>query len=304
MGNLTAANPKIDSDVDAKIADAQFLIALGRHVRKIRVGRGLSRKSLAQSADVSERYLAQLESGEANVSILLLRQIANAMQIRLDNLLELDARDSADYDFIRNRLRQLSVSELAHLRTGLSNLGSGNDRKAKRIALIGLRGAGKSTIGYLLATRLQLRFVELTDVIEEVAGMKIDEIFSLGGQSSYRNFEQQAFAKIFDELPCGIIAVGGSVVADTNTFEKLLSEFTSIWLRASPEEHMSRVLAQGDNRPMAGNRHAMEELRRILTEREPLYQLADYVVDTHGKTAEQTIADVISLPVVSNLDSR
>ena len=279
------------------INDAEFLIRLGARVRQIRAQRGMSRRLLAASADVSERYLAQLETGKGNVSVLLLRQIAGAMGVRIDTLTDVEVELPPVYASIREHIRAMSASDMQTLHAHLFDNLASSANKPKRVALIGLRGAGKSTIGKRVANHLGVPFMELAETIESVAGMSLNEIFSLGGQSSYRKFEQQAISKLLAEFDEGVLAVGGSVVADTSVFERLLRSFTTVWLRASPEEHMERVIAQGDDRPMAGNRHAMDELRRILVEREPLYQRADFVIDTTNSSIEKTCGDLLALNI-------
>ena len=285
------------ADAGQSLEDEVFLLRLGQRVRQIRAQRGMSRRLLAETADVSERYLAQLETGKGNISVLLLRQIAGAMGVRIDALVDLEIDLPDGYEAIRDRLRSMSDEDLQRISAQLFGDTTAKQYKRKRVAFLGLRGAGKTTIGKQIAKQLDLPFVELADVIEDIAGMSLNEIFSLGGQSSYRKFEQQAIDKMLTEIDQGVLAVGGSVVAETTTFEKLLSACTTVWLQASPEEHMQRVLAQGDNRPMAGNRRAMDELRRILIEREPLYRRADYVVDTHAKSVQQTCAEVVALDI-------
>ena len=285
------------ADAGQSLEDEVFLLRLGQRVRQIRAQRGMSRRLLAETADVSERYLAQLETGKGNISVLLLRQIAGAMGVRIDALVDLEIDLPDGYEAIRDRLRSMSDEDLQRISAQLFGDITAKRHKQKRVAFLGLRGAGKTTIGKQIAKQLDLPFVELADVIEDIAGMSLNEIFSLGGQSSYRKFEQQAIDKMLTEIDQGVLAVGGSVVAETTTFEKLLSACTTVWLQASPEEHMQRVLAQGDNRPMAGNRRAMDELRRILIEREPLYRRADYVVDTHAKSVQQTCAEVVALDI-------
>ena len=282
---------------ESPIDDADFLIRLGARVRQIRAQRGMSRRLLAVSADVSERYLAQLETGKGNVSVLLLRQIAHAMGVRIDALTDVETELPPVYTSIREHIRKMSLSELQTLHTHLFEDDANSGNKQRRLALIGLRGAGKSTIGKRIAEHLDLPFAELAETIEGVAGMSLNEIFSLGGQSSYRKFEQQAISKLLSEFNQGVLAVGGSVVADSSVFDRLLRSFTTVWLRASPEEHMERVIAQGDERPMAGNRHAMDELRRILIEREPLYRRADYVIDTTNTSVEKTCNDLLALNI-------
>ena len=280
--------------------DEVFLRLLGERVRQIRAQRGMSRRLLSESADVSERYLAQLEAGKGNVSILLLRQIAAAMGVRVDNLVDLSPDLPPTYDALRERIRHMSEPELERLYKDVSSDHQTNSKK-NRVALLGLRGAGKSTVGARLAKVAKQPFQELAATIEEVAGMKLDEIFSLGGQASYRMFEQQAISELLTDFRHGVLAVGGSVVADTSTFEQVLGSFTTIWLKASPEEHMARVVSQGDKRPMAGNKRAMDELRRILIEREPLYRKADFVVDTQDKSVAQVCEEIMSLNVFANI---
>lgn len=281
-------------------SDITFLSNLGKRVRQIRAQRGMSRRLLAESADVSERYLAQLETGKGNISILLLRKIAMAMGVRLDALVDLATDLPVEYQIVRERLRQMSATELQQAQQYLFKDDVVAQGKHKRIALIGLRGAGKSSVGRLIAQQVGIPFQELTETIELAAGMSLTEIFSLGGQPSYRLFEQQAINKLLTDFGHGVLAVGGSVVADTTTFEQLLNSFTTVWLQAPPEEHMNRVIAQGDSRPMAGNKHAMDELRRILIEREPLYRRADFIVDTHGKSVAEVGEEISSLTGLDN----
>lgn len=300
MTELKAPSIQLNSPT-SEYADDVFLLKLGQRVRQIRAQRGMSRRLLSESADVSERYLAQLETGKGNVSILLLRQIATAMGVRVDNLVDVAANLPAKYETLRERIRQMDEAELDRVYRYLTD-DIGQQAKSQRIALLGLRGAGKTTVGRRLAQDLKLPFQELTSAIEEIAGMKLSEIFSLGGQASYRLFEQQAITKLLGEFDSGILAVGGSVVADTTTFDQVLSSFTTVWLQASPEEHMKRVIEQGDKRPMAGNKHAMDELRRILIEREPLYRRADFIVDTHDKTIAETCEEILHLGIIPDAD--
>lgn len=282
-----------------EIEDADFLLRLGQRVRQIRAQRGMSRRLLAETAEVSERYLAQLESGKGNISVILLRQIARAMGVRIDTLVDIEKDLAPEYEIIRERLREMSSDMLLEVYADLFSEAQTSFDKTKRFALLGLRGAGKSTVGKHVAKKLGVKFIELTDIIENVAGMSLNEIFSLGGQSSYRSFESQAIDQILTNMDEVVLAVGGSVVADTSTFEKLLRSFTTVWLQASPEEHMQRVIDQGDKRPMAGNNRAMDELRRILLERQPLYQRAEHSINTQGRTVKQTCDDLLALGVLN-----
>ena len=273
-----------------------YLSALGDRVREARAKRAQSRRQLAADSGVSERYLAQLEGGQGNVSILLLRQIAGALGLPLTELLaeDSDERDeSAELVLTTQFLKQLPRQKLAAVRSQLvRDYGNARDERMKRIALIGLRGAGKSTLGAKLARAVAVPFVELDREIEREAGTSLSEIFLLYGQAGYRRYERRCLEKIFERTERAVIATGGSIVSEPGTYELLLSSCFTVWLKAAPEEHMARVIAQGDTRPMAGNDQAMEDLRRILEGRAMLYGQADVVVDTAGKSVEMSLADL------------
>ena len=277
--------PRSDEDGDAK-----FLLALGKRVRDIRERRGMARKMLARDAGVSERYLAQLEVGEGNVSIMLLRRIALALGVPQTMLLGNDDR-SEEHGRIRRFLQRLPEHRLADVISRLTrDFGFDEGARTKRIALIGLRGAGKSTLGSQLAKELHLPFVELDKEIERDAGISLSEVFMLYGQSGYRRIERRCLEKIIQAHERAVISAGGGVVSEPETYELLLSNCFAVWLKAAPEEHMARVAAQGDFRPMQGNEEAMEDLRRILAAREPLYGKADVVVDTSCEAVEESLA--------------
>lgn len=263
-------------------ADAEFIQALGVRVREARARRGMSRKALAQYSEVSERYLAQVESGETNPSIMVLRHVAHALGISLIELLE-PQHSSPEYHLISHFLEQLSPNRLeeALLRL-MRDFGHEDAARRKRIALVGLRGAGKSTLGRALAGELAVPFVELNNAIEAEAGMSLNEVFSLYGQPGFRRLERRCLDKFITEHENAVITVGGGIVSEAETFNLLLMNCYTVWVKASPEEHMSRVVAQGDFRPMEGNSEAMEDMRRILVAREPLYSKADFILDTTG----------------------
>lgn len=262
-------------------------------MRGARARRGISRKLLAADSGVSERYLAQLEAGQGNVSILLLRQIATALNLPLAELLAEDSDDAAELSLTTQFLRQLPRQKLAAVRLQLvRDYGNARDERLRRIALIGLRGAGKSTLGAKLARTLAVPFVELDREIEREAGTSLSEIFLLYGQAGYRRYERRCLEKVLEKRGRVVIASGGSIVSEPGTFELLLSSCFTVWLKAAPEEHMARVVAQGDTRPMAGNDQAMEDLRRILDSRDMLYRQADVVVDTAGKSVEKSLAEL------------
>ncbi len=273
--------------------ETAFLRALGQRVREVRAQRGMSRKILARDSRVSERYLAQLESGEGNVSVLLLRQIAQALGLPVTDLLREENGQPVELSLILQFLQRLPPARLGAVREQLlQQFGEPAAQRHQRIALIGLRGAGKSTLGARLAKELGVAFIELDHEIEREAGTSLSEIFLLYGQAGYRRYERRALEKVLERNQRCVIATGGSIVSEPGTYDLLLSTCYTAWLRAEPEEHMARVVAQGDTRPMAGNAEAMDDLRRILAGRGALYRQADTVVDTAGRSVEQSLKDL------------
>lgn len=270
-----------------------YLLLLGEKLREARARRGKSRKVLAAESGVSERYLAQLEAGLGNVSILLLRQIAAALELPLTELLAEEAKQDAELNLTTQFLKRLPRQKLAAVHSQLlRDYGNARDERMKRIALIGLRGAGKSTLGAKLAKALGAPFVELDREVEREAGTSLSEIFLLYGQAGYRRYERRSLERVLEKNDRAVIATGGSIVSEPGTYDLLLSSCFTVWLKAAPEEHMARVLAQGDTRPMAGNDQAMEDLRRILEGRAMLYRQADVVVDTAGKSVDKSMAEL------------
>jgi len=273
-------------------AHGPYLKTLGERVRNARALRGMTRKILARDSGVSERYLAQLEAGQGNISIARLRQIAQAMSLPVVDLVREGPERPVELTLLMQRLQRLSSQELGEVTQLLTgHLGRDlTDDRASRIALIGLRGAGKTTLGRALAQQLGVPFVEMNKEIERDSGMSLNEIFSLSGQAAYRRYERRALERVIESNGEAVIATGGSLVSEPGTYELLLDACTTIWIKAAPEEHMERVIAQGDMRPMAGNAEAMADLRRILTEREPLYGKADVSVDTAGQNQKESVA--------------
>jgi XRE family aerobic/anaerobic benzoate catabolism transcriptional regulator len=216
----------------------------------------MTRKQLAAASGVSERYLAQLEAGQGNMSVLLLRKVARAMNVSVERLVRED------------------------------------DGQQKPVALLGLRGAGKSTLGAKLAEALKVPFVELDREVETEAGAPLGEVFAMYGQDAFRRFERRALERVLAEHPQAVIATGGSLVTDPGTYELLLERCRCIWLKAAAEEHMSRVIAQGDMRPFKGRSAALDEIRKLLADRDRLYGRASATVDTTGKTMRQSLADL------------
>ncbi|MGD0135430.1 MAG: helix-turn-helix transcriptional regulator [Bryobacteraceae bacterium] len=267
------------------------LKSLGERVRQARARRGMTRKQLAHHSGVSERYLAQIEAGLGNISVLVLRQLGKALNMSADVLLYQGSEPPVEFVHTVEFLRRLSVDELKHARQILLHQFGGVDPAARhrRMAFIGLRGAGKSTLGAALAERLEMPFLELDRLIEQESGLTLNLIFDFRGQAGFRQLERQCLENVLRRHPCFILATGGSLVSEPGTFERLLSSCFTVWVRTSPEEHMRRVIDQGDMRPMSNNRDAMSDLKRILAEREVLYSKADIQIDTAGRTFEQSL---------------
>lgn len=275
-------------------SDDALLPRLADRVREARARRGMTRKILARDSGVSERYLAQLESGQGNASVLVLSQIARALNLPVADLLRDESDQSVELTLIQQLLKRLPAARLAKVRAQLvRDYGSAYGARENRIALIGLRGAGKSTLGAALAKHLGVPFVELDHEVEAEAGTSLHEIFLLHGQAGYRRYERRALERTLEKNDRCVIATGGSIVSEPGTYDLLLSACLTVWLRAAPEEHMTRVAAQGDYRPMAGNREAMDDLRRILAGREALYAQADVTIDTAGRTVEQSLSGLV-----------
>jgi XRE family aerobic/anaerobic benzoate catabolism transcriptional regulator len=280
-------NPDLESD---------FLQQLGQRVRTMRALRGMSRKVLAKVSGISERYIAQLESGKGNVSIVLLRRVSNAMGAHLEDLIP-SGDPAPDWPVIRDLLRKATPNQIAQAKDALSGQGHGVSGLRRPsfagIALIGLRGAGKSTLGKMLAKKIGWSFVELNKEIEGQNGLSVAEVIALYGQEGFRRMEQAALGQLLARNELMVLATGGGIVSEPLTFDLILSSFYTIWLKAEPEEHMARVRGQGDLRPMADDRSAMAELRTILLSREPLYARASAVVDTAGGAGDEAAARLL-----------
>jgi XRE family transcriptional regulator, aerobic/anaerobic benzoate catabolism transcriptional regulator len=273
-------------------AEAAFLARLGERVRAWRDEHDLTRKALAAASGVSERYLALLESGQGNISVLLLRRIALAMHVAIEDLVRENGA-STELALLARFAEKLPANKVAEAhRMLLARFG--RSRKA-RVALLGLRGAGKSTLGAKLAASLDLPFVELDREVEREAGAGLGEVFSIYGQEAFRRFERRALERVLRQHTRAVIATGGSLVGEPETYAMLREHCFCIWLKASPEEHMARVIAQGDMRPFRGRSAALDEIRRILAERDPLYARADAVIDTSGRALRQSLARLRAL---------
>ena len=271
------------------------LVALGERVRSLRARRGLTRKAVALAADVSERHLANLEYGIGNASFLVLLQVAAALQCPLAEIIGDVTTSSPEWLLIRELLEQRDEATLRRARIAIGELlgtGGANAARNPRIALIGLRGAGKSTLGQRLADDLDVPFVELSREIEKFAGCSIAEIQALYGMNAYRRYERRALEEAIQIYPEAVLATPGGVVSDAATFNQLLAHCTTVWLFADPEDHMRRVTAQGDLRPMAASAEAMNDLRQILAGRAAFYSKADLKLDTSAQPMEETFREL------------
>jgi XRE family aerobic/anaerobic benzoate catabolism transcriptional regulator len=276
-----------------------FLVGLGERVRALRARRGMTRRAVALAADVSERHLANLEYGIGNVSMLVLLQVAGALQCSLAELIGDTTTRSPEWLLLREMLEHRDEATLKRVRISVAEMlgmgGKATAARSPRVALVGLRGAGKSTLGQRLADDLGFPFVELSREIEKFAGCSVNEIQSLYGQNAYRRYERRALEEAIQIYPEAVIATPGGLVSDAATFNLLLSHCTTVWLQAAPEDHMKRVLAQGDLRPMAASKEAMEDLKGILAGRAAFYSKADLRLDTSAQPLEATFQALRSM---------
>ncbi|MEM7293943.1 MAG: helix-turn-helix transcriptional regulator, partial [Pseudomonadota bacterium] len=273
-------------------SDQQFLQALGERSRDLRARSGITRKALAQTSGLSERHLANLESGEGNPSVLRLAQVAEALHCPLAELLGDVTTSSPEWLSIRSLLAGCDETTLRRVRQAISGELGNTSTRARRLALIGLRGAGKSTLGARLAAELGVAYVELSREIEAIAACGVGEIRDLYGAEAYRRYERQALEAVIERNDEVVLATPGGLVSDPQSFDYLLANTTAIWLRATPQDHMQRVMAQGDYRPMAGNNEAMNDLKHILGTREPFYCQAPLQLDTSAQSLDATYASL------------
>ena len=292
-----------------------FLVALGDRVRALRSRRGMTRKAVSLAADVSERHLANLEYGTGNASILVLLQVAGALQCSLADLLGDITTFSPEWLLLRELLERSDEATLRRVRVAVGQLlgtggangisaGANAAQRSTRVALVGLRGAGKSSLGQLLAEDLGFPLVELSREIEKFAGCSVSEIQALYGMNAYRRYERRALDALLQAQQPVVIGTPGGMVSDAATFNLLMSSCTTVWLKAEPEDHMQRVIAQGDMRPMATSKEAMDDLRQILKGRAAFYSKSDITINTSAQGLEPTFAllsaqvrQLLALPV-------
>ncbi len=291
-----APDPSSEREAARTFSPAEYLRMLGQKVRDARARHGMTRRMLAHDSGISERYLAQLESGLGNFSIVLLRRLAKAIDVPVAELVSDEAPQPVEYALTVERLRRLEPAELAEASALLTQRFGDRSGRAERIALIGLRGAGKSTLGAALGKHLGWRFVEMSREIEAEAGVSVNEIFDLWGQAAYRRYERRALERILRMPPRIVLATGGGLVSETATFERLLDSFFTVWVQTTPKEHWDRVISQGDHRVEgSGDTEALADMRRILAQREALYGKADARLQTSGRTERQSLKDLIRL---------
>jgi XRE family transcriptional regulator, aerobic/anaerobic benzoate catabolism transcriptional regulator len=290
MRSPTACRSTSLSRASSLSEEREFLIWLGTRVRELRHRCAMTRKTMSREADISERHLAQIETGVGNVSIVLLRRIAATLGVTLHELFKTSAL-SPERKIVANLLERLPAASLKDLISRIQNeFAPQESARRQRIALIGMRGAGKSTLGSRLGQETETPFIELDVEIEKETGMPLADIFSLYGQRGYRSIERRVLDRVLGENQRAVLSVGGGIASERDTYDLLLSQCYTVWIKAKPEEHMSRVIAQGDFRAMAGNDQAMEDLRKLLEAREPLYRQADAQLDTSGNSVDASFA--------------
>lgn len=277
---------------DFEVRVAELLSTVGQRVRDARQRAGLSRRELSEQSGVSQRYIAQLETGQGNISIGLLMRLGDALDLRIDWLVAAEDPWQSPVGAITTLLPSASAEQLERV-LAILDPHHPHQRRARRVAFIGLRGAGKSTLGRLTAEHLGMSFLELNDELEQASGMAVTEVMALYGQEGYRHLERDALERISESHEMLVLAVAGGIVSNPDSFNFLLRNYHTIWLKAEPEEHMARVRGQGDERPMAGNPDAMDELRQILTSREALYARASVSINTSKRNLDETLKHVL-----------
>ncbi len=288
-----AATKKASLERDPNVQT--LMISIGRQIRVQRARRGITRRELSARTEVSERYLGEMERGRANVTVGLLQRVADTLGEPLGTFIPSNSMEPRISPPLAGLLGRMNQGDQARLYRNILRKGKPSRGAIRGVALIGLRGAGKSTLGGKLAEAHNVPFLRITDAIQDISGMAIGEIIEMMGQNSYRRLQRQALDRIAEGYSMSVIEAGGGIVTARETFDMLLSRYRTVWVKTSPEEHMQRVIDQGDLRPMAGNDLAMEELRLILSERVLYYSQADYILDTSNKSIDESYEELAAM---------
>ena len=274
-----------------------FLVEIGRLVRVGRAKRGMTRRQLAHGSGASERYLAQIESGHGNPSIIMLKSIAEALDVPLLELLPRSSAGTSALAPLLDLLGRLPLSELPAITDMIERRAAADlaPDRARRIALVGLRGAGKSTLGARLAAHLRCPFIELNRMVEQDYGASIPDLIEMAGLATFRRYERSCLERVIAEHDAAVIATAGGIVSNAETYALLLRRTHTVWIKARPDEHMGRVMKQGDFRPMAKNRGAMADLIAILDARRADYARAQAELDTSGDTVEESLRKLVRI---------
>lgn len=287
---MTTSN--LQNAAKTELTAEQLVEKVGTRVRAVRSRRGLTRKNLAFHSDISERYLAQVEGGTANISITLLSRIARALGMRVGSFLPVEEEAKIKYEPLHDLIGASSLEKQQAFYKLLRDSSVTDKSTRKGVALVGLRGAGKSTLGSLLAKQFKIPFVRLDEMITQLSGMDMGELISLRGQDVYRRFELQSLQQTIADYRYIIVETGGSLISEYETYRLLREHYFTVWIRALPEDHMQRVIAQGDLRPLSGNTKAMQDLKLILEERESDYRLADHQLTTSGRSIDECMEEL------------
>jgi XRE family transcriptional regulator, aerobic/anaerobic benzoate catabolism transcriptional regulator len=295
--NATSRVGEKPASVPTRPDEDAFAAAVGRLLRLARAKRGMTRRQLAQTSGASERYLAQIEGGQGNPSVIILKSIADALDLPIIDLLPGPDGRSAAMTHILDLLGRLPLDELPAVAALIESRAKEDaaESRGHRIALVGLRGAGKSTLGRRLAETLACPFIELDRLIEQSYGARIPDLIEMAGLATFRRYERTCLERVIAEHESAVIAAAGGIVANADTYALLLRRTHTVWLKARPDEHMSRVMEQGDFRPMAQNREAMADLVAILEARRADYARAEAELDTAGDTVEASFAKLVSI---------
>lgn len=295
MSVRTQDSARKDTSGDLQAQTRELAIALGRKVRLLRSRRRMTRRDLSRKTEISERYLSEVEKGRANPTLALLLRIASTLNEPLATFVPAETQDQAISPPLADLLIRMGPEKQASLYRRLLREGTDGGGSQQGVALVGMRGSGKSTLGKLLADTRKVPFVRLTDVIQDLAGMSTGELLELMGPGAYRRLERRALEAVIERHRVAVVEAGGGLVMEHDTFNRLMQSYRTVWMTASPDELMQRVRDQGDLRPMAGSDHALDELRLIMREREAYYAQADHSLDTSGKSVQESLCELVGI---------